>query len=80
MLGLGGTVTNAAGASITGGNNGVYVKYRAAGTVTNSGHIAGTASGSTGVDIADGGSLTNNAGGSITGKSFGVFLSGAPAP
>ena len=79
VLGLGGTVTNAAGASITGGNNGVYVKYRAAGTVTNSGHIAGTASGSTGVDLAHGGSLTNTSTGSITGISFGVFLAGAAA-
>ena len=43
VLGLGGTVTNAAGASITGASTGVYVKYSAAGTVTNSGHIGGTA-------------------------------------
>ena len=43
VLGLGGMVTNASGASITGGTTGVYIKYRAAGTVTNSGRIAGTA-------------------------------------
>ncbi|MBV9113478.1 MAG: hypothetical protein JOY67_11725, partial [Hyphomicrobiales bacterium] len=77
VLGLGGMVTNAAGASITGGNNGVYVKYRAAGTVTNSGHITGSAAGSTGIDFADGGILTNNSSGTISGKSYGVFLSGA---
>ena len=43
VMGMGGLVTNNAGGEITGGSTGVYVKYRAAGTVTNSGSIAGTA-------------------------------------
>ncbi|MBV8449684.1 MAG: hypothetical protein JO124_17035 [Hyphomicrobiales bacterium] len=77
VLGLGGMVTNAAGASITGGNNGIYVKYRAVGTVTNGGRITGSLSGSTGIDLADGGTVANNATGSISGKTYGVFLSGA---
>ncbi|MBV9520160.1 MAG: VCBS repeat-containing protein [Hyphomicrobiales bacterium] len=74
VLGLGGMVTNAAGGNITGGSTGVYVKYRAAGTVTNSGSIAGIATSSTGVDLAGGGTLTNDVGGSITGGNFGVFV------
>jgi hypothetical protein len=77
VLGLGGMVTNAAGASILGGRAGVYVKYRAAGTVTNSGDIDANGTGSTGVDLADGGSVTNNSTGLITGASFGVFVAGA---
>ena len=77
VLGMGGTVTNAAGASISGPSTGVYVKYRAAGTVTNSGGISANAAGGAGVDLADGGSITNNSTGSISGNSFGVFVSGA---
>jgi hypothetical protein len=78
-FGLGGTVTNNAGGHITGGSTGVYVKYRAAGTVTNFGSIAGTATSSTGVNLAGGGTLTNNAGGSITGNTTGVFAGSALA-
>ncbi|MBV9589553.1 MAG: FG-GAP repeat protein [Hyphomicrobiales bacterium] len=74
VLGLGGTVTNLAGGHINGGSTGVYVKYRAAGTVTNSGSISETGTSSTGVDLAGGGTLTNNAGGSITGGANGVFV------
>ena len=77
LLGLGGTVTNAVGASISGGSNGVYIKYRAAGTVTNSGNISASGTGGAGVDLALGGSLTNNSSGSITGNAFGVFVKGA---
>ncbi|MBV8914536.1 MAG: hypothetical protein JOZ05_16035 [Acetobacteraceae bacterium] len=73
VLGLGGTVTNAAGATITGASNGVYGKYRAAVTVTNSGTISTTTSGA-GVDLADGGSFTNNAGASVSGADHGVFI------
>ena len=76
VLGMGGTVTNAAGASISGPSTGVYVRYRAAGTVTNSGGISANGSGGAGIDLADGGSVTNNSTGSITGSSFGVFLTG----
>jgi hypothetical protein len=74
VLGMGGTVTNLAGGNITGGSTGVYVKYRATGTVTNSGNIAGTTTSSTGVDLAGGGTLTNNATGTITGGTNGVFV------
>ena len=63
-------MTNAVGASISGGSNGVYIKYRAAGTVTNSGDISASGTGGVGVDLADGGSLTNNSTGSITGNTF----------
>ena len=70
---MGGMVVNNTSGHITGGSTGVYVKYRAAGTVTNSGSIAGTATSSTGVDLAAGGSLTNNMSGSITGNTTGVF-------
>ncbi|SEF14667.1 Ig-like domain (group 3) [Rhizobiales bacterium GAS191] len=77
VLGLGGMVTNAAGASISGASVGVYVKYRAAGTVTNSGSISASGTGSAGIDLADGGSVTNNSTGSVSGNSFGVFVTGA---
>jgi hypothetical protein len=77
VLGLGGIVTNAAGASISGASTGVYVKYRAAGTVTNSGSISASGTGGAGIDLADGGSVTNNSTGSISGNSFGVFVNGA---
>ena len=36
-----GSVTNVAGATITGGSNGVYVESGWAGTITNSGNIDG---------------------------------------
>ena len=77
VLGLGGMVTNAAGASIKGGSIGVYIKYRAAGTVTNSGTISASGTGSAGIDLADGGGVTNNSTGSVSGNSFGVFVTGA---
>ncbi|SEE85431.1 hypothetical protein SAMN05444161_7459 [Rhizobiales bacterium GAS191] len=77
VLGLGGMVTNAAGASISGASVGVYIKYRAAGTVTNSGSISAGGTGSAGIDLADGGSVTNNSTGSVSGNSFGVFVTGA---
>jgi Tryptophan-rich Synechocystis species C-terminal domain len=77
VLGLGGSVTNAAGASISGLTGGVYIKYRAAGTVTNSGSISATGTGSAAIDLADGGVVTNNSTGSVSGNSFGVFITGA---
>src|SRR5581483_3948940 len=77
VLGLGGTVTNAAGASISGLTGGIYIKYRAAGTVTNSGNISATGTGSAAIDLADGGVVTNNSTGSISGNAFGVFITGA---
>lgn len=77
VLGTGGSVLNAAGASVTGGSVGVYAKYRASGTVTNSGIISATAPSSAGVDLALGGIVTNNAGATVLGGSFGIFVTGA---
>jgi len=77
ILGLGGSVTNAANASISGLSTGVYVKYRAAGSVTNSGTISGSGTAGAGIDLADGGGVTNNPTGSISGGNFGVFVTGA---
>jgi hypothetical protein len=79
VLGLGGIVTNAAGASISGLSGGVYIKYRAAGTITNSGNISATGTGSAAIDLADGGVVANNSNGSISGVAFGVFVTGAAA-
>ena len=77
VLGLGGSVTNAANASISGLSIGVYVKYKAAGSVTNSGTISGSGTASAGIDLADGGGVTNNSTGSVSGSNFGVFVTGA---
>jgi hypothetical protein len=75
----GGSVTNNAGATISGGHSGLHlyqgylyqVGYGGgvrilggAGTVTNSGKISG---GAFGVDLAEGGSVTNEAGATISG-------------
>ena len=68
---------SSSGSSISGASGGVYVKYRAAGTVTNAGSITASGTGSAGVDLADGGSVTNNSTGVISGGSFGVFVTGA---
>ena len=73
----GGAVTNAVGASILGGTGGVYGKYRAAATVTNSGSIKATTTGSAAIFLDDGGAVTNNASAFINGQSFGVFIAGA---
>jgi hypothetical protein len=77
ILGKGGSVTNALGGSIVGVSGGVYAKYRAAGTLTNSGSIAATGAGSAAVFFDDGGTVTNNSTGSINGAAFGVFITGA---
>ncbi|MDR3473758.1 MAG: Ig-like domain-containing protein [Devosia sp.] len=74
VFGLGGSVTNAVGASISGGQ-GVYIKYREPGTVTNSGTIIGTSSAA--IDLGDGGTVTNNVGGVIMGAQDGVFVTKA---
>ena len=79
VLALGGIVTNAAGASISGLSGGVYIKSSAAGTITNSGNISATGTGSAAIDLADGGVVTNNSNGSISGVAFGVFVTGAAA-
>ena len=64
-----GTVTNGAGASITGGSYGVLANVGAI-DVTNSGSITGTAG--SGIFARTGATVTNNAGASITGGSFGI--------
>ena len=64
-----GTVTNGAGASITGGSYGVLANVGAI-DVTNSGSIAGTAG--SGIFARTSATVTNNAGASITGGSFGI--------
>jgi hypothetical protein len=69
-------VTNAAGASISGHTNGVYVEATTTGSVTNSGSIS--ASAGAGVDLGGGGSVTNNAGASISGSQFGIFFGADP--
>ena len=69
----GGTVTNQAGASISGQGGsgaGVFVTGGLA-TINNSGSITGA--NHHGVLIAAGGTLTNNGGGSISGNNTGVF-------
>jgi hypothetical protein len=66
-------ITNAAGASISGGTSAVFITG-AAGTLINTGMI--NATGAAGVDIEAGGSITNAVGASISGGAFGVFLTG----
>jgi hypothetical protein len=65
-LGSGGSVTNAATASIAGYRNGVYLG--GAGTVVNYGSISATHQNGVGVNLDFGGSVTNAAGASITGR------------
>ena len=78
ILAVGGTITNSAGASITGYGSGVYVKNGGAGFLTNGGNISATGTNGVGVDLNDGGSVTNAAGASITGNQFGVYIHNAP--
>ena len=73
LLSAGGSVTNAAAASIAGGHDGVYINV-SAGTVVNSGRIAATRAGSYGVLLNAGGAVTNAAAASITGGFGGVFI------
>jgi uncharacterized protein with beta-barrel porin domain len=67
------TVTNNAGAGITGTSDGIYVIVGSA-NVTNSGSITG---GANGIYAETSATVTNNAGGSITGGDFGVYAHGA---
>ncbi|WP_114912313.1 Hint domain-containing protein [Acidibrevibacterium fodinaquatile] len=71
----GGSVTNQAGASISGGDDGVVAF--APSTIVNSGTIAGGSIGD-GVFLSDGGSVTNNAGGTISGN-IGIVIDGTTA-
>jgi hypothetical protein len=74
-LSSGGSVTNAASASITGDRWGVYVLGRT-GTVVNDGSIAATGPTAAGVDLGSGGSVTNAAFGSIMGGAGGIYIDG----
>ncbi len=79
ILTAGGSVTNAASATIAGGNDGVAITGDV-GAVENFGSIAGTgtsANQGTGVLLADGGSVTNAAAAAITGTYRGVQMAGA---
>jgi hypothetical protein len=71
-LAAGGSVTNEAGATITGryGSAGIDIAG-GAGTVTNAGDISGF---SFGVELQAGGSVTNKASGTISGVARGVYL------
>ena len=72
----GGSISNAAGGTISGsggsGSSGVYAEHAAA-TIGNAGLISGTQDG---VDLLVGGSLTNAAGGMISGSATGVRVAG----
>lgn len=72
---LGGTVTNQAGATIS-GTNGIYSDWPSSQTATvmNSGTITGTTG--NGIDLENGGTVTNQAGGKISGAANGVLLWG----
>jgi hypothetical protein len=75
-----GSVTNASTDSITGVVDGVAIAGTA-GTVVNSGSIAGTGTAGIGVVLRLGGSVSNAAGAAITGNYDGTYIYGsAPAP
>ena len=69
-----GTITNAAGITLSGGAYGVEIAGSPAG-LTNYGSIAGTIG--AGVILLAGGSVTNSAGGTITGSTYGVHITGS---
>ncbi len=74
LLNIGGAVTNAPSAYITGGMRGVYMSA-AAGTVLNDGVITGTLG--AGIRLLDGGLVTNLDAGSIAGGAGGVVVRGS---
>jgi hypothetical protein len=74
----GGTVTNNAGGTISGGTIGVDIGSRGIGTVTNSGTITALGASAAGVSLAGGGRVVNRVGGVISAASAGVFASGSP--
>ena len=75
-LEAGGSVSNAAGASIVGYNAGIVISG-APGTVSNAGSIGATGMSDWGVDLAAGGSVSNATGGTISGALVGVYINGA---
>jgi hypothetical protein len=74
-LAPGGSVTNAATASITGGTLGVRISG-GTGIVANDGSVGATGTSGIGVALYAGGSVSNAAGGSITGAAAGVNIAG----
>ncbi|MBN9561499.1 MAG: hypothetical protein J0H14_12345 [Alphaproteobacteria bacterium] len=75
----GGSVTNNAGGTISGGTIGVDIGSRGIGTVTNSGMITALGASAAGVSVGGGGRIVNRVGGVISAASAGVFASGSPA-
>ncbi len=67
----GGTLTNLAGAMLSGFASGVY--FGAPGTVVNSGSIGAGGSTAAGVRLSAGGFVTNAAGGMISTEGFGIY-------
>ena len=74
----GGSVTNAASASITGSYRGVEIKG-GAGIVVNDGSIEATGTNAWGVELLSGGSVTNAASASITGYYHAIVVKGGAA-
>jgi uncharacterized protein with beta-barrel porin domain len=69
---VGGSVGNAAGATIAGGVKGVYIYGGGPGTVTNAGTIQATGTIGIAVFLANGGSVDNQAGATITAATTGI--------
>lgn len=77
ILGRGGTVTNALGASISANNvSGVGVALTLSGSVMNSGTITSSNTNGTGVGLGAGGTVTNTATGVISGQIRGISIDG----
>jgi hypothetical protein len=74
-LTVGGSVTNAATAAITGGDDGIFV-FKGRGIVFNSGSIAGTAAQANGIALYTDGVISNAPTAAISGTKNGVYFEG----